>query len=158
MSKGDDFVIHTYEQRSSSAFEQKTQPPAKDEVDDKKPARYFLKLSTGAMVTDVPVEFCDNLDALVNDVEYLIADDTFSKMVYDRGSFPRPFIRWFAKRVVPLFNIADKPDGHPLGFRIVTLRPCKNGSTVLTVGGGGGIRSSKQKKMGPPGIEPGLAD
>jgi hypothetical protein len=77
------------------------------------------------VVHDVPTEYCDDLDVLTNDIDYLMRDDTFDKMVYDPGSFPKEFARWFIKKVVPLYNAA--------GSRIVTLKVRQAGRVVLTV-------------------------
>lgn len=90
--------------------------------------RYFLRLSTGAVVRDVPAAFCDDLDALTNDVEYLRTSDTFERMVYHRDSFPRPFLDWFLTTVVPLYNTRRKPT-HPL----LSARIRKDGRLLIVV-------------------------
>lgn len=120
MSAGADLVVSTYTRTP-------TKPDAKTEE------CYFLRLSTGHAIDKVPAEFCDELDALTNDIDFLAEDDTFSKMVYNRGSFSHMFIQWFIDHVLPLYNAADKAIGHPLHDRTVLLRFSKNGRIVLSI-------------------------
>jgi hypothetical protein len=67
-------------------------------------AKRFLRLSTGAVIDDVPAEFCDDLDAITNDIEYLRTSPEFFQMEYDRGSFSRSFVDWFLRVGVPAYN------------------------------------------------------
>ncbi len=85
-----------------------------------------VRLWTGALVGGVPAEFCDDLDALTNDVDYLLSSDEFHTMRYDAGSFPTPFLQWFLRRIVPFYNL-DRHAATPL----VTARKRKNGPLVI---------------------------
>lgn len=78
--------------------------------------RYFLRLSTGSIVEDVPAEYCDDLDAITNDIDYLRSSDTFDRLQYEQGSYPRAFLDWFIEAVLPLYNahqpVPPKADSH----------------------------------------------